>query len=158
MINKLLKINIGIDYIYTRDCELMQYTCRHSPAFWMEWSDGAMVLDKLPVPGRPTILDYSMARAYCACSRCGLFGYFSSRLSFLPFSEIRPDIDCNTAQRAVKPRTTNQYFGVSVRVRVTFRICDRFKLFVFCISICFSVNGRTKLMILVPYLRRALQK
>ena len=30
-----------------------------------------MVLGKLPVPGRPTIFDYSRARAYCACSRCG---------------------------------------------------------------------------------------
>ena len=30
-----------------------------------------MVLGKLPVPGRPTYLDYSMARAYCTCSRCG---------------------------------------------------------------------------------------
>ena len=42
------------------------------------WSGGAMVLDKLPVPGRPTNLDYSRARAYCACSRCGwgLFGHF----------------------------------------------------------------------------------
>ena len=30
-----------------------------------------MVLGKLPVPGRPTILDYSRARAYCTCSRCG---------------------------------------------------------------------------------------
>ena len=46
-----------------------------------------MVLGKLPVPGRPTELDYSMARAYCAYSRCGwgLFGHFYSRLSF-PFS------------------------------------------------------------------------
>ena len=44
-----------------------------------------MVLDKLPVPGRPTNLDDSGARAYCACSRCGweLFGHFFSRLSFL---------------------------------------------------------------------------
>ena len=35
------------------------------------------------VPGRPTYFDYSRARAYCACSRCGwgLFGHFSSRLS-----------------------------------------------------------------------------
>ena len=34
---------------------------------------------KLPVPRRPTNLDYSRARAYCACSRCGwgLFGHFS---------------------------------------------------------------------------------
>ena len=37
------------------------------------------MLGKLPVPGRPTNLDYSRARAYCACSRCGwgLFGHFS---------------------------------------------------------------------------------
>ena len=32
------------------------------------WSGGAMVLGKLPVPGRPTNL---VIRAYCACSRCG---------------------------------------------------------------------------------------
>ena len=43
-----------------------------------------MVLGKLPVPGRSQyILDYSRARAYCACSRCGLFGRFYSHLSFL---------------------------------------------------------------------------
>ena len=36
-----------------------------------EWSGGAMVLGTLPVPGRPTYFDYSRARAYCACSRCG---------------------------------------------------------------------------------------
>ena len=49
------------------------------------WSGGAMVLGKLPVPGRPTNLDYSRARAYCACSRCGwgLFGHFFSDLSLL---------------------------------------------------------------------------
>ena len=37
-----------------------------------------MVLGKLPVPGRPTYLEYSRARAYCSCSRCGwrLFGHF----------------------------------------------------------------------------------
>ena len=56
------------------------------------WSGGAKVLGKLPVPGRPTHLDYSRARAYCACSRCGwgLFGHFFSRLSslfFLPLWE-----------------------------------------------------------------------
>ena len=44
-----------------------------------------MVLGKLLVPGRPTCLDYSRARAYCANSRCGwgLFGHFYSHLSFL---------------------------------------------------------------------------
>ena len=49
------------------------------------WSGGAKVLGKLPVPGRPTNLDYSRARACCACSRCGwgLFGHFFSHLSFL---------------------------------------------------------------------------
>ena len=58
-----------------------------------------MVLGKLPVPGRPTNLDKSRARAFCACSRCGwgLFGpiFLSSIFSllFLPLSGRRPDID-----------------------------------------------------------------
>ena len=44
-----------------------------------------MVLGKLPVPGRPTSLDKSRARACCSCNRCGwgLFGHFYSHLSFL---------------------------------------------------------------------------
>ena len=44
-----------------------------------------MVLGKLPVPGRPTNLDKSRARAYCACSRRGgdCLDFFFSRLSFL---------------------------------------------------------------------------
>ena len=33
------------------------------------WSGGAMVLGKLAVPGRPTYMHSSRARAYCACSR-----------------------------------------------------------------------------------------
>ena len=56
-----------------------------------------MVLGKLPVPGRPTDLDYSRARAYCTCSRCGRgwFGILSPLFSvfFLPLSWGRPDID-----------------------------------------------------------------
>ena len=38
-----------------------------------------MMLGNLSVPRRPTNLDNSRARAYCACSRCGwgLLGYFS---------------------------------------------------------------------------------
>ena len=65
-------------------------------------SGGAMVLGKLPVPGRPTDLDKSRARAYCACSGYGwgMFGHFYSHLSFLffflPLSERQPDIDLNT--------------------------------------------------------------
>ena len=49
------------------------------------WSGGAKVLGKLPVPGRPTDLDYSRAGVYCACGRCGwgLFGHFFSHLSLL---------------------------------------------------------------------------
>ena len=49
----------------------------------LEWSGGAMGLGILPVTGRSTNLDYSMARAYCACSRFGwgLFGLFFYRLS-----------------------------------------------------------------------------
>ena len=49
------------------------------------WLSGAMVLGKLPVPGRPSNLANSRARAYCACSGCGwgLFGHFYSRPSFL---------------------------------------------------------------------------
>ena len=44
-----------------------------------------MVLGKLPVPERPAYLEFSRARAYYACSRCGwgLFGHFYSPLSFL---------------------------------------------------------------------------
>ena len=52
---------------------------------WRGWSGGAKVLGKLPVLGRPTNLDYSRARVYCACSRCGwgLFGHCFSHLSLL---------------------------------------------------------------------------
>ena len=58
--------------------------------FWFNklgrgWLGGAKVLGKLSVLGRPTSLDDSRERAYCACSRCGwgMFGQFFSHLSFL---------------------------------------------------------------------------
>ena len=56
------------------------------------------MLGKLSVPGRPTSLDDSRARAYCACSRCGLgcLDIFPSSifsLFFLPLFGRRPDID-----------------------------------------------------------------
>ena len=56
------------------------------------WSGGAKALGKLPVPERPTNVDDSRARAYCACSGCmwGLFGHF---FSHLPLSGRRPNID-----------------------------------------------------------------
>ena len=55
-----------------------------------------MVLDKLP--GRPTNLYQSRARAYCACSRCrwrclDIFLSSITSLFFLPLSGRRPDID-----------------------------------------------------------------
>ena len=58
-----------------------------------------MVLGKLPVLRRPTYLDLSRARAYCACNRCGsgvVWTFFLSSvisLFFLPLSGRRPDID-----------------------------------------------------------------
>ena len=60
-------------------------------------SGGAIVLDKLPVPRRPSNLNNNRARAYCACSTYGwgFFGHFYSRLSFLTsfsLSGRQPDI------------------------------------------------------------------
>ena len=86
------------------------------------WTGGAMVLGKLPVPGRPTNLDHSRARAYCACSGCGwgLFGHFLSRLSFLfSFSLSLGDGPIETeilSQRAVKPKTTNQPTNQTIKL------------------------------------------
>ena len=77
-----------------------------------------MVLGKLPVPGRPTNLDWGGARAYCACSRCG-WGciHFYSHLSFLSsFSLSLGDGPIQTeilSQRAIKPKTTNQPTNLS---------------------------------------------
>ena len=49
-----------------------------------------MVLGKLSVPGRPTDLDNSRARAYHACSKCG-WGFFLTFLfSRLPFLSSFP--------------------------------------------------------------------
>ena len=101
-------------YVFS-SCKWLQTGCQWSALIWDiikdlpinnnnqnkkgGWSGGAKVLGKLPVPGRPTDLDYSRARAYCACSRCGwgLFGLFFlssiTSLFFLPLSGRRPDID-----------------------------------------------------------------
>ena len=62
----------------------------------ISWGEGSSVQSRdsnnsiswgggVPMLGRPTNLDYSRARAYCACSRCGwgLFGHFFFRVSFL---------------------------------------------------------------------------
>ena len=75
-------------YVVTTNCELLLHvslTELISFDYNSGWSGGAKVLGKLPEPGRPTNLDYSRARAYCAYSRCwcGLFGHFFSHLSLL---------------------------------------------------------------------------
>ena len=62
------------------------------------WSGGAMVLGKLPVPGRPTIwvIVGQGPIALAVGEGGGLFGHFFSPLSFLlflPLSGRRPDID-----------------------------------------------------------------
>ena len=53
--------------------------CHYICTFYtnLGWSGGAKVLGKLSVPGRPTNLDHSRAKADC------FFGHFFSRLSFL---------------------------------------------------------------------------
>ena len=78
------------------------------------WSGGAMVLGKLPVPGRPANLDFSRARAYCACSRCG-WGCLDIFTLLYLFSPLSPSL-WETARhrlkyclkKAFKPKTTNQ--------------------------------------------------
>ena len=58
------------------------------------WSGGAMVLGKLPVPVRPTNLDYNRARTYCTCSsRCGwemIWTFFSVVYRFFLLSPSLP--------------------------------------------------------------------
>ena len=64
----------------------------------------AIMLGKPPVPGHLTNLDYSKARAYCACGNCGwgLLGHFLSSAIFsffLPLTGRWPDIDRNTVSK-----------------------------------------------------------
>ena len=85
-----LQITIG-NIILSKQSILHAQTSYHSVGIYnlflkfRGWSGGAMVLGKLPVPGCPTNLNYSRARAYCTCSRCGSgwFGHLFSYLSFL---------------------------------------------------------------------------
>ena len=68
------------------------------------WSGSAMVLGKLPVPGRPANLDKSRARAYSLAVYAGgvVWTFFLSSiisLFFLPLSGRRLDIDLNTVSK-----------------------------------------------------------
>ena len=55
--------------VYQRKLLLLKRKSGLSSKTRKGWSGGVKVLGKLPVPGRPTNLDYSRARAYCACIR-----------------------------------------------------------------------------------------
>ena len=70
------------------------------------WSGGAMVLSKLPVPGRPTnwiIVGQGPTALAVGAGGGGVVWTFllSSILSFLflPLFGRRPDIDCNTVSK-----------------------------------------------------------
>ena len=54
----------------------------------MGWLGDAMVVDKLPMAGRPTDLNNSGARANCACGGCGrgMFGHYTTIYFSLFFS------------------------------------------------------------------------
>ena len=93
------------------------------------------MLGKLSVPGRPTSLDDSRARAYCPCSRrgWGLFGHFFSHLSFLfSFSLSLGDDPIKTkilSQRVVKSKTTNQPIFSFNKLLIDTKKCDLYFLF-----------------------------
>ena len=70
-ITELLSLKV-YPFILNCQCLIVSFILRG-------WSGSAMVLGKLPVPGRPTNLDKSRARG-CGW---GLFGHFFSHLSFL---------------------------------------------------------------------------
>ena len=73
------------------------------------WLGGAMVLGKLPVPGRPTIwITVGQGpTALTVGAGGGLFGHFYSHLSFLSSFSLSLGDGPIWTQRAVKPKTTN---------------------------------------------------
>ena len=109
------------------------------------WSGGAKVLGKLPVPGRPTNRDYSRARAYCACSRCGwgLFGHFSL---IYQFSFLSPSL-WETARYRLKyclkgPFSPKQPTNQSMVCNPIILICQSTKRKEFCTAL-FSGNSES---------------
>ena len=88
------------------------YTHTHSHTFG-GWSRGAMVLGKLPVPGRPTIwITVGQGPTALAVGAGGVFlDIFILTYPFSSFSLSLGDGPILTeipSQRAVKPKTTNQ--------------------------------------------------
>ena len=92
-------------------CKTNSFTLANPPLPSQGWSGGAMVLGKLSMPGRPTYLDNSMVRAYCACSRCGwvLFGHFSLVYHFSFLTPFFWEMARYRLKYCLKgPKTTNQ--------------------------------------------------
>ena len=84
------------------------------------------MLGKLPVPGRSTYLDYSRARACCACNRCtwGLFGHFSlnchfSFLSHSPWETARYRLKYCLKRPLNPEQPTNQFNPAALRMAKT---------------------------------------
>ena len=106
-----------------------------------------MVLGKYSEPKGPTNLDYSRARVYCTCSRCGwgLFGHFFSCLSSLLFLTLwetaRYRLNEILSQRAVKPKTTNQPNLVVSGMRTPVYICYHIYSKVLDKNACRSIKG-----------------
>ena len=84
--------------------KVTNHSTKYNSFFWYPSSDagggsaGAIVLGKLPVPGRSTNLDYSRARAIVLAVGAGggcLAIFLSSIISlhFLPLCGRRPDTD-----------------------------------------------------------------
>ena len=97
------------------------------PSVCWGWSGGAMVLGKLPVPGRPTILiTVGQGPAYGACRRCGCGVVWTFLLSSI-LSPLSPSL-LETARYSLKyclkgllnPKATNQPSVCKlIRLRVT---------------------------------------
>ena len=90
--------------ILLTDIHVYLVTHAHSHYRHRGWSGGAMVLGKLPVPGRPIIWIIAgqgpTALAVGAGGGClDFFTLIYHSLPFLPLFWRRPDIDWNTASK-----------------------------------------------------------
>ena len=81
----------GLDILLSSILSLLSPSLRETARYRLKYCLKGPLNPKQPTnqpkssAGASYILDYSRARAYCPCSRCGwgLFGHFYSHLSFL---------------------------------------------------------------------------